>query len=247
MLQAFLFLAYLLSYLMENNASYTPIKKWAEEDRPREKLQLHGKQTLSNADLLAILISTGTKSKSAIDLSREILKKCDNNLNELAKLSVKDLVKIDGIGEAKAITIVSAIELGGRRQVEEVKQKKYIGHSKDIFELFKPRIADLKHEEFWVLLLNRGLKVIGEKLVSEGGVSGTMVDAKKVFKIAIDEGAVSIALAHNHPSGEIKPSQEDIDLTKKLNQAGKLLDINVIDHIIVTENKYYSFADEGDL
>lgn len=232
---------------MENNSAYTSIKKWAEEDRPREKLQLHGKQTLSNTELLAILISTGTKSKSAIDLSREILKKCDNNLNELAKLSVNDLVKIDGIGEAKAITIVSAIELGGRRQVEEVKQKKNIGHSRDIYELFKQRIADLKYEEFWVLLLNRGLKVVGEKLVSEGGVSGTVVDAKKVFKIAIDEGAVSIALAHNHPSGEIKPSKEDINLTKKLSQAGKLLDINVIDHIIVTQEAYYSFADEGEI
>ncbi len=229
---------------MENNLAHTPIKKWAEEDRPREKLQLHGRQTLSNSELLAILISTGTKSKSAIDLSREILKKCDNNLNELAKLSVNDLVKIDGIGNAKAITIVSAIELGGRRQVETVKQKKYIGHSRDIYELFKPRIADLGYEEFWVLLLNRGLKVIGEKMVSEGGASSTTVDAKKVFKIAIDEGAVSIALAHNHPSGEIKPSQEDINLTNKLSQAGKLLDINVIDHIIVTQKTYYSFADE---
>ncbi len=230
---------------MENNSGYTPIKKWAEEDRPREKLQLHGKQTLSNAELLAILISTGIKSKSAIDLSREILKKCDNNLNELAKLSVKDLVKIDGIGEAKAITIVAAIELGGRRQVAEVRQKKYIGHSKDIYELFKQRIADIKHEEFWILLLNRGLKVIGEKLVGEGGVSGVTVDAKRIFKIAIDEGATSIALAHNHPSGNIKPSTEDINLTEKLIKAGKLLDIIVIDHIIVTQNNYYSFADEG--
>lgn len=232
---------------MDKNSAYTSIKKWAEEDRPREKLQLHGKQTLSNTELLAILISTGTKSKSAIDLSREILKKCDNNLNELAKLSVKDLVKIDGIGEAKAITIVSAIELGGRRQVEEVKQKKYIGHSKDIYELFKHKIGDVEHEEFWVLLLNRGLKVLGEKLVSEGGISGVSVDAKRIFKIALDEGAVSIALAHNHPSGNNKPSEEDINLTKKLTQAGKLLDINVIDHIIVTQNNYYSFADEGEI
>lgn len=232
---------------MDKNSAYTSIKKWAEEDRPREKLQLHGKQTLSNAELLAILISTGTKSKSAIDLSREILKKCDNNLNELAKLSVKDLVKIGGIGEAKAITIVSAIELGGRRQVEEVKQKKYIGHSKDIYELFKHKIGDIEHEEFWVLLLNRGLKVLGEKLVSEGGISGVSVDAKRIFKIALDEGAVSIALAHNHPSGNNKPSEEDINLTKKLTQAGKLLDINVIDHIIVTQNNYYSFADEGEI
>lgn len=230
---------------MDSSTAYTSIKKWAEEDRPREKLKLHGKQTLSNAELLAILISTGTKSKSAIDLAREILKKCDNNLNELAKLSVNDLVKIDGIGEAKAITIVSSIELGGRRQIAEVKQKKYIGHSRDIYDLFKPKLADLQHEEFWVLLLNRGLKVIGEKMVSEGGASGTMVDAKKVFKIAIDEGAVSIALAHNHPSGTAKPSGEDIELTKKLTQAGKLMDINVIDHIIVTQDAFYSFADEG--
>lgn len=230
---------------METTTEYTPIKKWAEEDRPREKLLLHGKHTLSNTELLAILISTGTKSKSAIDLAREILKKCGNQLNELAKLTVKDLTKIEGIGEAKAITIVAAIELAGRRGVETIKQKKFIGHSRDIYELFKPRIADLKHEEFWVLLLNRGLKVIGEKLVGEGGTSSIGVDAKKVFKIAIDEGAVSIALAHNHPSGVAKPSAEDVQLTKKLAQAGTLLDIQVIDHVIVTEEGYYSFADNG--
>lgn len=232
---------------MENSTIYMPINKWAEEDRPREKLSLHGKHTLSNAELLAILISTGTKSKSAIDLSREILIKCDGNLNQLAKLSVKELTKIDGIGEAKAITIVAAIELAGRRGAQEVKQKKNIGHSRDIYELFKPRIADLPHEEFWVLLLNRGLKVIGEKLISDGNVSNIGVDAKKIFKTAIDEGAVSIALAHNHPSGSAKPSDEDIKLTDKLTKAGSLLDIQVIDHIIVTENTYYSFADNGNL
>lgn len=232
---------------MENSTIYMPINKWAEEDRPREKLSLRGKHTLSNTELLAILISTGTKSKSAIDLSREILKKCDNSLNQLAKLSVKELTKIDGIGEAKAITIVAAIELAGRREADEVKRKKIIGHSHDIYELFKPRIADLPHEEFWVLLLNRGLKVISEKLIADGNVSHIGVDAKKIFKMAIDEGAVSIALAHNHPSGNAKPSEEDLKLTEKLINAGIVLDIQVIDHIILTENTYYSFADNGKL
>jgi DNA repair protein RadC len=230
---------------MENRIIYTPIKGWAKEDRPREKLMLHGKGTLSQAELLAILISTGTKSKSAIDLAREILKKCEDDINHLAKMSVKELVKIDGIGEAKAISIVAAIELGGRRQIAEVKQKKSIGHSKDIYELFKPKLADLMHEEFWILLLNQGLKIIGERQVSEGGMTSTAVDARKIFRLAIDEGAASIALAHNHPSGNLKPSNEDVLLTNRLKEAGKLLDVKVIDHVIVAETGYYSFADEG--
>lgn len=230
---------------MENRIIYTPIKQWAEEDRPREKLMLHGKGTLSQAELLAILISTGTKSKSAIDLAREILKKCGDDINHLAKMSVKELVKVDGIGKAKAISIVAAIELGGRRQIAEVKQKKSIGHSKDIYELFKPKLADLMHEEFWVLLLNQGLKIIGERQVSEGGMASTAVDARKIFRLAIDEGAASIALAHNHPSGSLKPSNEDILLTNRLKEAGKLLDVKVIDHVIVAETGFYSFADEG--
>ncbi len=230
---------------MENRIIYTPIKQWAQEDRPREKLMLHGKGTLSQAELLAILISTGTKSKSAIDLAREILKKCGDDINHLAKMSVKELVKIDGIGEAKAISIVAAIELGGRRQIAEVKQKKSIGHSKDIYDLFKPKLADLMHEEFWILLLNQGLKIIGERQVSEGGLTSTAVDARKIFRLAIDEGAASIALAHNHPSGSLKPSNEDILLTNRIKEAGKLLDVKVIDHVIVAETGFYSFADEG--
>eukprot|EP01035_Chromulina_nebulosa_P029926 gene29926-39727_t len=230
---------------MENRINYTPIKQWAQEDRPREKLMLHGKGTLSQAELLAILISTGTKSKSAIDLAREILKKCGDDINHLAKMSVKELVKIDGIGEAKAISIVAAIELGGRRQIAEVKQKKSIGHSKDIYDLFKPKLADLMHEEFWILLLNQGLKIIGERQVSEGGMTSTAVDARKIFRLAIDEGAASIALAHNHPSGSLKPSNEDILLTNRIKEAGKLLDVKVIDHVIVAETGFYSFADEG--
>lgn len=225
--------------------AYTPIKQWSEEDRPREKLMMHGKQTLSHSELLAILISTGTKSKSAIDLAREIMQRCNGDLSQLAKMSVKDLTKIDGIGEAKAITIVSALELGGRRQVAQVKQKKYISSSRDAFEIFKPRLADLPHEEFWVLLLNHGNKIIGEKQVSEGGVAATIVDPKKVFKIALDEGASNIILVHNHPSGNAKPSQSDIDLTERLANAGKMLDLRVIDHLIVTEEGYYSFGDEG--
>lgn len=230
---------------MEPKTAYTPINKWAEEDRPREKLMLHGKATLSPAELLAILISTGTKSKSAIDLARDILNVCGNDLNQLAKMNVKELTRIDGIGPAKAITLIAAIELGGRRQVAEVKQKRVIENSRDIYEIFKPRMANLPHEEFWILLLNRGLKVLGEKQISQGGTAGTVVDPKMIFKVALDEGALQIALAHNHPSGSLKPSQEDIHLTKKVCEAGKMLDILVIDHIIVTEAGYYSFADEG--
>lgn len=221
------------------------IKYWNEQDRPREKLLTKGKHVLSDAELLAILISTGTKSKSAIDLARDILNLAGNNLNQLAKLTVKDLIQIDGIGEAKAITIISAIELGGRREVAEVKQKTKITSSKDGYTYFKPKLADLPYEEFWILMLNRANKIIGEAQISDGGVAGTVADPKRIFKTALDNSASSIILCHNHPSGNTNPSEADKQLTRKINEAGKLLDISVLDHLIITDNGYYSFADEG--
>lgn len=221
------------------------IKYWNEQDRPREKLLTKGKHILSDAELLAILISTGTRSKSAIDLARDILNLAGNNLNQLAKLTVKDLIKVDGIGEAKAITIISAIELGGRREIAEVKQKTKITGSKDGYNYFRPKLGNLPYEEFWILMLNRANKIIGEAQISDGGVAGTVADPKRIFKTALDNSASSIILCHNHPSGSTNPSDADKQLTRKINEAGKLLDISVLDHLIITDNGYFSFADEG--
>jgi DNA repair protein RadC len=221
------------------------IKTWAEEDRPREKLLLKGKQALTDAELIAIIIGSGNLEDSAVELSKKILAHIANDLNELAKLSVKDLIKFKGIGEAKAISIVAALELGRRRRESEGMKREKITSSKDIVEIFQPLLGDLKHEEFWVLLLNRANKIISKKQISAGGVSGTVVDAKIVFKFALEEVASSIILCHNHPSGNTQPSEADIKLTKKLKEAGTFLEINVLDHIIITEKEYYSFADEG--
>lgn len=222
-----------------------PITSWAEDDRPREKLLLKGKSALSNAELLAILISTGTKEASAVELGKRILKLANNNLNELGKLSIKDLMKVKGIGEAKAISIAAALELGARRKHEDAMEKPSITSSRDAFNILHPILTDLKIEEFWVLLLNRGNKVIYRFRASEGGVSGTVADPKVIFKMALEHLASSLILSHNHPSGNTRPSQADIDLTKKMKEAGKLLDIQVLDHLIITETNYYSFADEG--
>lgn len=222
-----------------------PIKSWAEDDRPREKMELKGKSSLSDTELLAILISTGTAKKTAVDLAREVLNAAGNDLNALAKMSIKDLCKLNGIGKAKAISIAAAIELGGRRNATEHRQKKTISGSKDAYEYIRWRLEDLQYEEFWILTLNRANKVINEHRVSEGGVSGTVVDPKRVYKFALDDTASSIILFHNHPSGTLKPSSSDISLTKKLKEAGSLLEISILDHIIVCQAGYYSFADEG--
>jgi DNA repair protein RadC len=229
----------------ENNSKNLTIKNWAEDDRPREKLLLKGKSSLSDAELIAILISTGTKNDSALDLAKKILQSASNNVNELAKLSVNDLRKVKGIGEAKAISIIAALELGRRRKEETVFERKQIVTSKDIFDFFNPLLSDYKHEEFWVLLLNRANKIISSKKISEGGITGTVADPKIIFKHAVDELANSIVLCHNHPSGNCKPSEEDIRLTQKIKNAGKFLDIFVIDHIIIGGNSYYSFNDDG--
>jgi DNA repair protein RadC len=221
------------------------IKNWSPEDRPREKLLLKGTSALSDAELIAILIGSGTANLSAVDVSKKILLHGNNNLNELAKLSIKELMKVKGIGEAKAITIVAALELGRRRKETDTEEKPKIITSKDAFDLLKGDIMDLPHEEFWVLLLNRANRVIKKKRVSEGGVTGTVADPKIIFKMALEELACGIVMAHNHPSSNLTPSQSDRDLTKKMKEAGKFLDVQLFDHIIVAGNKYFSFADEG--
>lgn len=221
------------------------ILSWAEEDRPREKLLLKGKSALSDAELIAILIGSGTRSLSAVDVAKIILTKAENDLNQLAKFSVKDLQKIKGIGEAKAISIVSALELGRRRKDMDFVQKVRITCSNDIYQLMKPQLMDLPKEEFWILLLNRANSLIKKEQVSSGGVSGTVADPKIIFKAALDQYASSVVLVHNHPSGNLKPSQADINLTNKMKEAGKLLEIPILDHIIFGDQGYMSFADEG--
>ncbi len=224
---------------------YTPINQWNEDDRPREKLLHKGRQALSDSELIAILLGSGTRNESAVEVARKILALCNNNLNEMAALSLKDLMKIKGIGEAKAITIAAALELGRRRKESEWTERPLIQSSKDAYNSLWPHMADLDHEQFWVLLLNRANKVLGAKKVSQGGMTGTVADPKLIFKTAIENDACSIILSHNHPSGNLKPSQSDMELTKKLKEAGKILEIQVLDHIIVAAGAYYSFADEG--
>jgi len=221
------------------------IKSWSPEDRPREKLLLKGTSALSDAELVAILIGSGTPKMSAVELSKKILLQGNNNLNELARLSVKDLMKIKGIGEAKAITIVAALELGRRRKEQDPEEKPKINSSKDAFDLLKGDMMDLPKEEFWVLLVNRANRVIKKKRISEGGVSGTVADPKIIFQLALEELASGIIVAHNHPSGNLQASQSDMDLTRKLKEAGKFLEIQLLDHIIIANQKYLSFADEG--
>ena len=224
---------------------YMPIKNWSEDDQPREKLMLKGKQILSDAELVAILIGSGSRSESAVQLSQRILSSVDNNLNALGKLSIKQLTEFKGIGEAKAISIVAATELGRRRRVEETIELKKITSSKAVFEIMQPIIGELIHEEFWVLFLNNANKVIYKSQISKGGITGTIVDVRMVFKMALEQNATSIILTHNHPSGKLEASDADKTLTKQLKLAGQLLSIPVLDHIIITENGYLSFQDEN--
>lgn len=229
----------------ENPIEYYSIKNWAEEDRPREKLMLKGRQALSDAELIAILLGSGTVSMSAVEVAKQILQSVDNNLHELAKMSVKELQKFKGIGEAKAITIVSALELGRRRKETEHTKKQKITCSADAYELMKPYLLDLYYEEFWVMFLNRANIVSKTEKISTGGVAGTVADPKVIFKRALEETANGLILVHNHPSGNLQPSQADITLTYKLREGAKLLDMQVLDHLIFTNNGFYSFADEG--
>lgn len=221
------------------------IKYWAEDDKPREKLMLKGKSVLSDAELIAILIGSGSRNESAVQLSKRILASVDNNLNVLGKLSVKQLTNFKGIGEAKAISIVAATELGRRRKSEENLELNKITSSKAVFEIMQPIIGELPHEEFWVLYLNNSNKVIYKAQISKGGITGTVVDTRIIYKTALEHGATSILLVHNHPSGTLVASEADKHITRKLKEAGKHLDIPVLDHVIVTEQSYFSFADEG--
>lgn len=228
--------------MQENKYS---IKQWAKDDRPREKLLLKGAEILSNSELLAILIHNGTKEKTAVDLGKEILKLGKDNLAELGKLSVKELMKIKGIGEAKAITIAAALELGRRRQATSSLEKSVVGSSNDIAAYLRTALKDYRHEVFAVIFLNRANKINHFEIVSAGGITGTVADPRVILKKALEENAVSIILCHNHPSGSLKPSRADEELTIKIKEAAKYFDIKVIDHIIVSEDGYYSFADEG--
>jgi len=230
--------------MLEPEKSFN-IKSWSPEDRPREKLILKGKSALSDAELLAILLGTGTRTMSAVDLGKKLLQHAGNDLHQLARHTIKDLVKVRGIGEAKAITIIAAMELGRRRKDLESGVKPKIGGSSDAYELLKSDLLDIAHEEFWVILLNRANRVVRKYQISQGGVAGTVADPKIIFKVALEDLASGIILAHNHPSGNLTASQADIDLTKKLVAGGKLLEIQVMDHLIIAGQKYFSFADEG--
>lgn len=221
------------------------IKAWAEEDRPREKLVEKGRHVLTEAELIAILIGSGGRNETAVELSKRILASVDNNLNDLGKLNIKDLVAFKGIGEAKAISIMAAMELGRRRKENGTVKKSKIAASKDVFDIMHPLMIDLPHEEFWLLILNRANLVIKKEMISRGGVSGTVVDTKIIFKSAIENYASSIIISHNHPSGNLKPSEADIRITKTIKDAGKLMEIPLLDHLIITEAGFYSFADEG--
>lgn len=228
---------------MEENSPFS-IKYWAEDDKPREKLILKGKGVLSDAELIAILIGSGSRNESAVDLSKRILASVEN-LNVLGKLSLQQLTAFKGIGEAKAITIIAAMELSRRRRSEETVEFTKITSSRSVFNIMQPLIGELAHEEFWVLYLNNSNKIIYKAQLSKGGITGTIVDIRIIFKIAFEHNATAIVLSHNHPSGVLQPSEADKQITQKLKEAGKSLDISVLDHIIVTEKSYYSFMDEG--
>lgn len=228
---------------MEEN--YLSIKNWAEDDRPREKLLNKGASVLSDAELLAIMIGSGSRNESAVQLCRKILKASHDNLNELARLSIDELCKFKGIGEAKAITISAALELGNRRKTNEVRERARITQSRDLFELFEPILLDLKHEEFWVALLNGANKVLDVKRLTQGGTRQTVVDIPMILKMSLEKSAPAIAVAHNHPSGQDNPSREDDTITQRIKKGCEAIDVRLLDHIIIAGGKYYSFADEG--
>lgn len=228
----------------EKKTKALTIKDWAIDDKPREKLRYKGQEALSNAELIAILIRTGNETESAVALSKRILDDA-KNLNGIGKLSIEKLLTYHGIGEAKAITILAAIELGRRRRSEEARPSRRIATSKVVFETMQPIIGELGHEEFWILYLSNSNRIAHKWRLSKGGMTGTVVDARLVFKVAIEHNATSIILAHNHPSGILHPSESDKAITRKLKMAGENLDIKVLDHVIITENAFYSFADEG--
>lgn len=229
---------------MEENKHFS-IRNWAEDDKPREKMMLKGRESLSDAELIAVLIGSGSRNESAVELSKRLLNSVNNNLNALGKLSIKQLMTFKGIGEAKAVSIIAATELGRRRRAEETLELRKITSSKSVFEVMQPIVGELPYEEFWVLYLNNSNKIVYKSQLSKGGITGTFVDVRIIFKTALEQNAVGLILCHNHPSGKLMPSEADKQITQKVKEAGKNLDISVLDHIIVVEHGYYSFADEG--
>ena len=230
---------------MQENSKPLTIKEWAEDDRPREKMISKGVAALSDAELMAILIGSGTKNETAVGISQRILNSANNNLNELGRFSLKELTKTKGIGVAKGVTIMAALELGRRRKISEAINRKQITSSNDVIDVFQPLLADIPHEEFWLLLLNRSNKIIDKVRISEGGFTATIVDVRKIMRAALLNHAIGLILCHNHPSGNHSPSDDDIRVTKKIKQAASTLDITLLDHVIVTNQKCYSFADNS--
>ena len=234
-------------FLKDLRLNKSVITEWAEEDRPREKLLLKGKAALSNAELIAILIGSGSRNETAVDLSKRILSEIDDNLHNLARLSLSDLQKFNGIGGAKAISIHAALELGARKRTAEAEKRKKITTSSEVNELFQEELSALQYEEFHVLLLNKANKILKKHLISKGGISSSIADPKLIFGAALNAKASALILVHNHPSGNLEPSKQDLAITAKLKSAGQVLDLPILDHIIIAETGYYSFADEGTL
>lgn len=230
---------------MQENQNSFSIKNWSDDDKPREKLILKGRSVLSDAELIAILIGSGSRNESAVELSKRILASVNNNLNELGSLSIQKLMQFKGIGEAKAVSIAAALEIGRRRRGEDAKKITKITSSKSVFELLHPFLGELPHEEFWIVYLNNSNKVLQSMQQSKGSITGTLVDVRLIMKEALDLGAVALILAHNHPSGTLKPSEADKQITKKIKNAAAGLDIKVLDHLIITQKEYFSFADEN--
>lgn len=230
---------------MQEKPTSLSIKFWSDDDKPREKLVQKGRSVLSNAELIAILIGSGSRDESAVELSKRILATSNQSLNELGKLSIKQLMQFKGIGEAKAVTIAAALEIGRRRRGEDAQKIIKITSSKSVFELLHSRMGDLEHEEFWIVYLNNANKVLHTAQLSKGGITGTLVDVRLVMRQALELGAVALILAHNHPSGTLKPSSADKQITQKLKLAAEALDLKVLDHLIITQKEYFSFADEG--
>ena len=230
---------------MDQKSTSFSIKHWSEDDKPREKLLQKGKSVLSDAELIAILIGSGSRNESAVELAKRILASVNNNLNELGRLSIKQLMQFKGIGEAKAVTIAAALEMGRRRRGEDAQKITKINSSRDAFDLLRPKMGELEHEEFWILYLNNANKVLHSSQLSKGGLTGTLVDVRIVMRQALEVGAVALVLAHNHPSGTLRPSEEDRKVTQKLKRASEALDVKVLDHLIITQKDYFSFADDG--
>lgn len=221
------------------------LKSLAEDDRPREKFLLKGKSAVSDSELLAIIMGSGNKEESAVELARRILNSVENNWHRLSQLSIKDLMKFKGVGEAKAISIATALEIGNRKSQQQVLERQQISSSKDIFEVLQPHLSDLSTEEFWAVFLNHQNKILYKTCLFRGGIASSVADVRVIFKMALEHYSTRIIVAHNHPAGSLKPSQEDINITNKIKEAGNLLEIELLDHLIIAQSKYYSFKEEG--